>query len=297
MAAWPRSEAAASPSTSPNRLDSRPAEKRWLQRSQPSTVAAVSVGVEADMQLALRVSDQAAQLALRYFQDGVSTTIKADGSPVSEADPAVEKFLVDELSAARPSDAIVGEELGTRGKSARRWILDPIDGTSCFCSKNPHWRVHVALEINGRIDIAVVTAPALARQWWANRGSGTETSPWPRRLPPERLHVSTTESLDHAVLDARKPEERDRLPEVGTRRPEPPSAWCSGLIDLIHGRVDCFFVQGCQLWDHAPWVLLVEEAGGRFTDHHGGTSPDHHGGLYSNGHLHEQLLPLIDYPI
>jgi histidinol-phosphatase len=65
------------------------------------------------------------------------------------------------------------------------------------------------------------------------------------------------------------------------------------LVEVVRGEIDGFFVDCCQVWDHAPWILLVQEAGGRFTDHEGGTRPDRHGGLYSNAGIHDALLGRI----
>src|SRR5688572_15000843 len=122
-----------------------------------------------DLRLAFDTSDLAADLALAHFATGVSATLKADGTPVTEADRAVERLLRETLSEGRPDDAFLGEELGRLGASDRVWILDPIDGTSFFQLGDPNWRIHVALEVRGTIEVAVVTAPALRRCWWATR--------------------------------------------------------------------------------------------------------------------------------
>ncbi|MHB8247179.1 MAG: inositol monophosphatase family protein [Acidimicrobiales bacterium] len=93
-----------------------------------------------DLQLAFDTSDLAADLALSYFESGVSATLKADGTPITEADRAVERLLRETLSAARPEDALLGEELGQLGASNRVWIIDPIDGTSFFTPGDPRRR-------------------------------------------------------------------------------------------------------------------------------------------------------------
>ena len=156
-----------------------------------------------DLQLAIDTSDRAAELALAHFDSGVSATLKADGTPVTEADHAVERLLRETLSEARPEDAFLGEELGELGESDRVWILDPIDGTAFFCRGDPNWRVHVALEVAGNTEVAVVTAPALGRCWWATRGGGSFESGWPRaKAGARRLEVRTTSVLRDPVLDA-----------------------------------------------------------------------------------------------
>ena len=246
-----------------------------------------------DLQLAFDTSDLAAELALAYFDAGVSATLKADGTPVTEADQAVERLLRETLSAARPEDAFLGEELGQLGRSDRVWILDPIDGTAFFQSGDPNWRIHIALEVQGTTEVAVVTAPALRRRWWATRGGGSFESSWPREdSRTRRLQVSTTSMLADAVLDALDDESRARLPPSAVRAPASPLP----LVELVRGEIDAFLVERYHIWDHAPWVLLVEEAGGRFTDRTGGRASDRGGGLYSNASLHSQLLASLHYP-
>jgi histidinol-phosphatase len=246
----------------------------------------------SDLQLALRVSDAAAALALTHFEVGVSSTTKTDGSPVTEADLAVERRLREILGEEAPEDALLGEELGPLGASDRVWILDPIDGTSFFSRRDPNWRVHVALEVAGATAVAVVTAPALGHQWWATRGGGTFESCWPRDRGTKRLTVSHTDTITGARLDAVDEESRRRLPREATVAPPSPLP----LVELVRGQIDGFLAECCHIWDHAPWILLIEEAGGRFTDRTGGRRADRGGGLYSNANLHARLAEAIGYP-
>ena len=251
------------------------------------------MGCVDDLELALRAVDLAAELALAHFEAGVSATLKVDGTPVTEADRAVELLLRDTLSEARPFDAFLGEELGHLGASDRVWILDPIDGTGFFTRGDPNWRIHVALEVRGSTEVAVVASPALQRCWWATRGGGSFEASWPRGgSRTRRLQVSTTSRLADAVLDALDNESRNRLPPSAARPPASPLP----LVELVRGEIDAFLVERYHKWDHAPWVLIVEEAGGRFTDPTGGHASDQGGGLYSNAVLHSQLLASLDYP-
>jgi histidinol-phosphatase len=251
------------------------------------------MGSADDLQLAFDASDLAAELALTHFETGVSATLKADGTPVTEADRAVERLLRETLSDARPDDAFLGEELGELGESDRVWILDPIDGTGFFSRGDPNWRIHVVLEVRGTTELAVVTSPALRRCWWGTRGGGSFESSWPRdEMKTRRLEVSTTSTLADAVLDALDDESRARLPTSAPLAPVSPLP----LVDLVRGEIDGFLAERYYKWDHAPWVLLVEEAGGRFTDRTGGRASDQGGGLYSNASLHSQLLASLHYP-
>jgi histidinol-phosphatase len=251
------------------------------------------VGSADDLQLAFDTADLAAEVALAYFESGVSATLKADGTPVTEADRAIERLVRETLSAARPVDALLGEELGRVGESGRVWIIDPIDGTSYFSRHDPNWRVQIALEVAGSIEIAVVTAPALRRCWWATRGGGSFESSWPREAAESaRLEVSTTSRLADARLEALDDASRARLAPSVAHPPASPLP----LVELVRGELDAFVVERYHIWDHAPWILLVEEAGGRFTDRTGGHAGDQGGGLYSNANLHSQLLTALNYP-
>lgn len=246
-----------------------------------------------DLQLAFDTADLAARLALVHFEAGVVETLKADGTPVTVADRAVEGLLRETLSQARPDDAFLGEEFGQVGQSHRVWILDPIDGTGFFSRGDPNWRIHIALEVQGVMEIAVVTSPALRRCWWAVRGGGSFESSWPRNeSETRRLQVSTTSTLADAVVDAVDDELRQRLPSTASRAPVSPLP----LVELVRGELDAFFAERFHKWDHAPWILIVEEAGGRFTDPTGGNAGDQGGGLYSNATLHRQLLASLRYP-
>ena len=208
---------------------------------------------------------------------------------MTNADLAVEQLLRELLDTEAPGDALLGEEFGRVGESDRLWILDPIDGTSFFARRDEHWRVHVALEVNGETEVAVVTAPALDRRWWATRGGGAFTSSWPSVGDKERLAVSTTPTIAGAVVAALDDGTRRRLPSRAELAPTSPLP----LVELVAGEIDAFLVEGFHAWDHVPWILLVEEAGGRFTDRAGGRSGHAGGGLYSNGALHEELVSAV----
>ncbi|MEM7094124.1 MAG: inositol monophosphatase [Actinomycetota bacterium] len=255
-----------------------------------------------DLALARDVSDSAAELALQFFRFGATARRKPDGSPVTEADLAVERLLRAEIGRARPSDAVLGEELGgedgsgasTAAGDVRCWVLDPIDGTAHFARHRPEWRVHVALSVDGRIEVAVITAPARGLQWFAARGAGAFEAKWPDRERPARpLSVSDVGDLDQAIVASLRGTPRGLLPRRATRRRRRPNEpWCQGLIELVRGQAHGFLAEGCQVWDHAPWVLLVEEAGGCFDTRSGNRSLHalDRGGYYTTAALREPLL-------
>ncbi len=260
-----------------------------------AAVASSAVGDSDDLAVALYCSDLAGRLALEYFGAGIEATIKDDGSPVTEADLAVEHLLRTELGRLAPHDAILGEESGISGESERVWILDPIDGTSFFSRGSPHWRVHVALTVRGCAEVAVVTAPALGRQWWASCGhGGAFESSWPRAGIAQPLGVTRTAAMADALLAGDVDADRTLLQGFARVTLPSTSGWCEGLMQLVRGEIDGFLSEGHKVWDHAPWILLVEESGGRFTKR--AAQEQHGGGLYSNALLHDELLEAIGYP-
>ena len=242
-----------------------------------------------DLEVAHDLADRAAAVALSFFGSSeLVTETKDDLSPVTEADRAVEMLLRHGLADLRAGDAILGEEFGSVGSSPRTWVLDPIDGTNFFAAGSPDWRVQIALQEAGEVVMALVDMPALNIRWWARRGGGAFERGADGHV--RSLAVSRTSSLSDAVLACYPEEIAERLPvgaELRSWRRLP-------LPELIRGEIEAFYVECCQIWDHAPWVLLVEEAGGRFTDHEGGRSPAKRGGLYSNSAIHEELLKAIN---
>lgn len=241
----------------------------------------------ADLALARSLADRAAEVALGFTGSPVRWGRKADGSPVTEADLAVERVLVDALAVERPGDDVLSEEgAGREAGGRRRWVIDPIDGTGDFLAGGADWGTHVALEVDGEVVVGVITRPVSGRSWWAARGAGAWGS------PGRRLAVSPTASLAAARVG-------------GYMRPGSPwqaavaaaATWvdrASPVLDLLEGDLDAVLSEGGYAWDHAPAVVLLDEAGGRFTDPAGGRRIDLQGGLYTNGHLHEALAVTAD---
>jgi histidinol-phosphatase len=120
---------------------------------------------------------------------------KPDGTPVSQADIEIERSLVDLLARHRPGDAVLGEELGALGDSSRRWLIDPIDGTSNFVAGSSQWGTHVALQDEQQIVLGIITRPVLGSSWWVCRGCGAYRSGISENSDALRLHVSETSTL------------------------------------------------------------------------------------------------------
>ena len=235
-----------------------------------------------DLELALELADAADAISLAQFRTGLTVETKPDLTPVTEADRAVEAGLRRRLAGARPSDAILGEEEGTTGGGPRRWILDPIDGTRNYARGIPVWATLVALEESGVVHLGVVSAPALGRRWWAERGRGAFADGRP-------IAVSKVATIEAAVLCVSFENE---LPDLARR------AWhVRGLGDFwahmlvaegaVDGAVDAM---GVSEWDLAAVQVIVEEAGGRFSEFSGESRIDGGSAITSNGLLHDELL-------
>src|SRR5215217_3115999 len=129
--------------------------------------------MHADLAFALELADLADAITTERFQaDDLAVETKPDLSPVTEADRAVEQLLRKRIGEERPGHSVVGEEFGADQPGSARWILDPIDGTKNYLRGVPVWATLLALEREGRIELGVVSAPALHRRWWAARAEG-----------------------------------------------------------------------------------------------------------------------------
>jgi histidinol-phosphatase len=254
-----------------------------------------SSGHNADLALALELADAADELTMSRFQAlDLRVETKPDTTPVSDADLATEALIRERLSAARPDDAVLGEEQGDIGSGSRRWILDPIDGTKNYVRGVPVWGTLLALEIDGVIAVGVVSAPALGRRWWASRGGGAFAN-------GRRIEVSNVTAIGDASFSYSSHEGWAKLGRL------------QGFLDLTHsvwrdrafgdfwshclvaeGAVDISAEPEVSLWDVAPLKVIVEEAGGTFTDLKGSGSPSGGSIVCSNGRLHARVLEMLE---
>jgi len=224
-------------------------------------------------------------------------TTKPDLSPVSDADRAAEAAIRARVHEARGGDAIVGEEFGaSAGGGGRRWIVDPIDGTKNFVRRIPVWASLIALERDGEMAVGVVSAPALGRRWWAARGQGAFAD-------GDAIRVSAIGDLGDAMLsyDSWVGFERWGLGEAA--RVLERRCWRSrGLGDfwshvlVAEGAVDVALEPEVSLWDVAALLVIVEEAGGRFTDALGRRTADGGSALSTNGLVHDDVLAILGAP-
>ena len=246
-----------------------------------------------DLAFALSLADTADAITMPRFRAAdLRVDTKPDASVVSDADRAAEEVIRDRVSHERPAEGVLGEEYGDEGTDVR-WIVDPVDGTSNFVRGVPVWATLIALERDAETTVAVVSAPALRRRWWAVRGDGAFADGEPIRVS----QISRVEDASISITSVRSLRRRglaDRYLTLAER------AWSSRAFGdfwqhtlVAEGCVDVAFETGMNLWDYAPVQLIVEEAGGRCTDF--ADNPPRHGSCFvaTNGLLHEAVLEAL----
>lgn len=245
-----------------------------------------------DLALAHDLADIADRISMsRYRQSDLVVTTKPDMSPVSDADQAVERALREHLTAQRPADTLVGEEYGGSMGPGRAWIIDPIDGTKNYVRGVPVWATLIALAVDGRAEVGMVSAPALGRRWWAARGEGSWRSE--SGGAPVRNQVSAVAAMQDASLSYSDTEgwARDSwlgLVDAVWRNRAYGDFWSHMMV--AEGCVDIAPEPALNLWDMAALVPVVEEAGGRMTDWAGEPALQGNCALTSNGLLHDEVL-------
>ena len=239
-----------------------------------------------DLELALRLADAADAISLARFRSrDLVVETKPDRTPVTEADTEVEHELRAMLGTERRRDAILGEEQGASGKGRRRWILDPIDGTRNYTRGVPVWATLIALEDHGRVTVGVVSAPALHRRWWAERGAGAHAN-------GDVVRVSRVARPEDAVLTFALEQSLPSLVGRAWHARGYGDFWSHMLVaeGAVDGAIDAI---GVSVWDLAAVQVIVEEAGGRFTDFAGEHRIDGGSAISSNGLLHDTLLAAV----
>ncbi len=223
----------------------------------------------ANLNVMIKAARKAGRSLVKDFREveNLQVSMKGAGDFVSRADIAAEKIIKDELMTARPNYGWLGEEGGGEdGKDpTRRWIVDPLDGTTNFLHGLPHWAVSIALEHKGEIVSAVIFDAAKDELFWAEKGAGA----W---MNERRLRVSGRRRMIEALFATGLPfGGRSDLPETlqdlarllpacsGVRR------WGAAALDLAWvaaGRYDGFWERRLNPWDLAAGILIVREAGG-----------------------------------
>jgi histidinol-phosphatase len=251
----------------------------------------MAVDVERATEVAREAARAAGAAALRYWRGDLRVERKPDRTPVTAADRDAEAAALAIIEAAFPDHGVLAEESGARRTAApSRWIVDPLDGTRGFSRGGLFWGPVVALEAAGEIVAGAVAIPALGELYWAGRGLGCYRD-------GTRLRVSALDDLAEATLS---------LGEMSCLLAPPAGGGVARLIGevasarafgdvyactlLLSGQADVWIEAGVKVWDIAPLKVLVEEAGGRFTDFRGTPTVASGEAIATNGHLHDAVL-------
>lgn len=252
-----------------------------------------------DLAFALELADLADSISLPRFRSAdLRIDTKPDRTFVTDADIAVEHALRERIEAARPGDGFFGEESGRAEGGERRWILDPIDGTSNFLRGVPNWGTLIALEVSGELTIGVVSAPAFGARWYAETGQGAWRED--HGQTPRRLQVSGVHELADASLSFQSIEQWREAGYLDSLLALERSVWRDraygdmwSYMLLAEGLVDIVAEFDVKPYDLAALAPIVREAGGTFTDIDGNESAWNGSSLATNGPLHEATIATI----
>jgi histidinol-phosphatase len=242
--------------------------------------------------------DAADSLALGHFRRDLEIMTKPDHSFVTVADQAIERLIRERILAAYPDHGLVGEEYGSEAGSARcRWYIDPIDGTHNFIRGVPLFGTLLALEVDGELQLGVVSAPALRERWYARRGGGAWAVGAAGNEAARPIHVSAIADLADAQIlygSAHDIEASGRAPGFAALLGD---VWRDrgfgdfwGYALVAEGAAEAMVEVGPKSWDLAAPLVIVEEAGGRMTDLQGERTIHSGNVLASNGRLHDVVL-------
>jgi len=239
----------------------------------------------------------AGERAHSHFKPGIAVDLKADGSPVTRADREAEELGREWLAKRFPGDAVLGEEFGAAGApgAGRRWVIDPVDGTRSFVKGVPLWGTLVAVMEGEHVLAGAAAFPACGEWVAAARGEGA----W---WNGSRAGVSATASLDASTLlhtgtafdDAGRRSRWDALADrAGTVR-----TWgdCFGYLMVATGRAEVMMDPRLNVWDAASVMVIVDEAGGVFTDWTGTRTANGIGGIATNAALATEVRAALCRP-
>lgn len=246
------------------------------------------------LNVALRLAEEAGAVTLEHFGAVLPSDEKGDGTPVTVADRAAETLLRERIGAQFPDHGILGEEFGEKDPGASiRWILDPIDGTLSFMRGIPIYGVLIGIEVEGEPVVGVAHFPALRETVGAALGHGCLWNGHP-------TSVSGVRSLGEALALTTDPARilQEPMAPGWTRLVRECSmirTWgdCYGHILVATGRAEIMVDPVLSPWDAAPFVPILSEAGGLFTDKEGNPRLDGGSGISTNGLLHEEVLSIL----
>lgn len=279
----------------------------WLYHAcmAPSPAQNEDQAVQARLELALDVAQAVGERTVHYFrQRGLGADQKQDGSPVTVADREAEAEIRAAIERAFADDEILGEEFGEKpGRSGFRWVLDPIDGTKSFVRGVPLYGLLIAVERDGESIIGIIHMPVLHESVHAVIGSGA----WHRVAGSMRgsevpARVSGVNELSEALICTTSFSYGVKHYSQGftrlAERCRSMRGWsdCYGHLLVATGRAEAAVEPLINVWDVAPMIPIMREAGGTYTDWAGRVTALSPTGLSSNGRVHESILSILRVP-
>lgn len=252
------------------------------------------VDLERAMDVACRACETGGAAAIRHWRTGVAVETKPDHSPVTVADREAERAIVAVIEESFPDHDILGEESGEHDRGSDwRWIIDPLDGTRGFTRGMSFWGPLVALTHEGRAVASAMQMPVLEKTYWAARGLGCYRD-------GEKLQVSSTTNWSEAVFMIGEMSSCLAAPHgKGVQKliDDAFSSRCygdvAGCASVLDGVADAWIEAGIQIWDIAPYQVMLEEAGGQFTDFAGQETLTSGNAAGTNTHLHPHVLTAL----
>lgn len=240
---------------------------------------------------AVGLARDAGAMTLQWFgRRELVVQTKPDGTPVTDADRRAERWIRQRLARDHPEDGIIGEEEGpAEAATARRWIIDPIDGTKAFVRGVPLYSTLLAYDDEHGPAVGVIVLPALDQAVWAGRGCGC----W---FDDQRTRVSATTRVADAYVMSSSFSHWDEPALLAVKRAGASlRTWGDGYgyALVATGRADAMIDPQVRIYDVAAMPIILAEAGGRFTSLDGDPSPDAGSGMATNAHIHDELLALM----
>ena len=241
------------------------------------------------LDFATEIAWEAGRLIMSHFQVGVGVSTKPDRTPVTEADIAGERLLRKRIEAKFPGHRILGEEDGESGADpAHRWILDPIDGTTSFIHGVPLFGMLIGLEINDEAVVGVCNIAGLGEMVTGAVGEGAFWNGRPAR-------VSNVTEIGNALATTTDPATIGPIWDAVGAKGAVRRTWgdAFGHALVCTGRSEIGLDPEMKAWDSSPFLPILEEAGGRFTDWDGNRTIHGPNALSTNGALHDEVLELL----
>jgi histidinol-phosphatase len=217
---------------------------------------------ERELAIGADIARKAGELALKISEGNLAVESKSDESPVTIADKACEKLIVEELSAAFPGDGLLGEEgASQQSTNGRRWIIDPIDGTRDFIRGTRAWSILIGLEEKGKVVAGHAYFPALGEMFSAAKGEGAFQD-------GSRIHASKIQKKSDALLCCnglgfmhRYPFAKDLILWISEFWTVRSMGGCLDAMLVAGGHADAWIEAQAKPWDLAPLKIIAEEAG------------------------------------